>query len=119
MLAALYAGNQTFRLEQRQPRPPGPGEVRLEVEAHATVDAAWNVGIRYFDTAPHHGLGLSERRLGEALTGHPRDGYVLSTKVGRLLMPLPEPQGVDCEGVDVPAKQRRVWDFSRDGVLRR
>lgn len=87
-------------------------------QAHVTVDAAWNVGIRYFDTAPHYGLGLSERRLGEALAGRPRDGYVLSTKVGRLLEPLPGPQGADTEGFDVPATHRRVWDFSRDGVLR-
>jgi D-threo-aldose 1-dehydrogenase len=89
-----------------------------EEQAHATVDAAWNAGIRYFDTAPHYGLGLSERRLGEALAGRPRGEYVLSTKVGRLLVPLPAPRGADCEGFDVPATHRRVWDFSRDGVFR-
>jgi D-threo-aldose 1-dehydrogenase len=87
-------------------------------QARATVDAAWNAGIRYFDTAPHYGLGLSERRLGAALSGRPRDDYVLSTKVGRLLEPLPRPQGVDPEGFDVPATHRRTWDFSRAGVLR-
>ena len=87
-------------------------------QAHAVVDAAWNAGIRYFDTAPHYGLGLSERRLGEVLAGRPRDEYVLSTKVGRLLEPLPRPEGTDREGFDVPATHRRVWDFSRDGVLR-
>lgn len=87
-------------------------------QAHATVDAAWEAGIRYFDTAPHYGLGLSERRLGEALAGRPRDEYVLSTKVGRLLKPLPEPRGADVEGFVVPAMHQRVWDFSRDGVLR-
>ena len=86
--------------------------------AHAVVDAAWNAGIRYFDTAPHYGLGLSERRLGEALAGRPRDEYVLSTKVGRLLEPLPRPKDMDCEDFDVLATHRRVWDFSRDGVLR-
>ena len=53
----------------------------------AAVDAAWDAGIRYFDTAPHYGLGLSERRLGAALADRPRDEYVLSTKVGRLLVP--------------------------------
>jgi len=57
-------------------------------EALATVDAAWALGVRYFDTAPHYGLGLSERRLGRALAGRPRSEYVLSTKVGRLLEPL-------------------------------
>ena len=73
-------------------------------QAQATVDAAWDAGIRYFDTAPHYGLGLSERRLGEALASRPRDQYVLSTKVGRLLEPLPGPfRGTDTEGFAVPA----------------
>jgi len=87
-------------------------------EAQATVDAAWELGIRYFDTAPHYGLGLSERRLGQALASRPRSEYVISTKVGRLLEPLSETAGLDDEGFDVPATHRRVWDFSRDGVLR-
>jgi len=87
-------------------------------EARATVDAAWELGIRYFDTAPHYGLGLSERRLGQALAGRPRSELVVSTKVGRLLEPLAAPTGVDDGGFDVPATHRRVWDFSRDGVLR-
>ena len=88
-------------------------------DAQATVDAAWEAGIRYFDTAPHYGLGLSERRLGAALAGRPRDAYVVSTKVGRLLEPVaPGNRGRDDEGFDVPASHRRVWDFSRDGVLR-
>jgi D-threo-aldose 1-dehydrogenase len=84
--------------------------------ARATVDAAWDVGVRYFDTAPHYGLGLSERRLGDALAGRRRDAYVLSTKVGRLLEPIAD-GGVD-SGFVVPATHRRVWDFSRDGVRR-
>ncbi|MFG3045217.1 aldo/keto reductase [Streptomyces sp. NPDC048241] len=56
-----------------------------EEEAAATVAAAWDQGIRYFDTAPFYGAGLSELRLGEALAGRPRDDYVLSTKVGRVI----------------------------------
>ena len=56
-------------------------------EAQAAVEAAWDAGIRYFDTAPHYGLGLSERRLGAALAARPRDEYVISTKVGRLIVP--------------------------------
>ncbi|MER8014009.1 aldo/keto reductase [Streptomyces griseoluteus] len=56
-----------------------------EEEAAATVAAAWDQGIRYFDTAPFYGAGLSEIRLGEALAGRPRDAYVLSTKVGRVI----------------------------------
>ena len=87
--------------------------------ALATVDAAWAAGIRAFDTAPHYGLGLSERRLGRALAGRPREEYVLSTKVGRLLVPDPAGDGRrDDQGFDVPATSRRVWDFSRDGVRR-
>ena len=89
-----------------------------ETEAAATVDAAYDLGIRYFDTAPHYGLGLSERRLGAALAGQAREELTVSTKVGRRLEPLPEPYGRDDEGFDVPATHRRVWDFSRDGVLR-
>lgn len=86
-------------------------------EAVEAVEAAWAAGIRYFDTAPHYGLGLSERRLGEALRAHPRDQYTLSTKVGRLLVPS-SGGGCDEQGFDVPASYSRVWDFSRDGVLR-
>lgn len=85
--------------------------------AAATVDAAWNCGVRYFDTAPHYGLGLSERRLGDALRGRARASYTVSTKVGRLLVPA-SGDGQDDGGFAVPATHRRVWDFSRDGVLR-
>ncbi|MFJ3779984.1 aldo/keto reductase [Streptomyces sp. NPDC090075] len=87
-------------------------------DAMAAVDAAWEAGIRYFDTAPHYGLGLSERRLGAALRDRPRDEYVVSSKVGRLLVPNEEPRGVDPEGFVVRDDLRRQWDFSRDGVLR-
>ncbi|MFD6447925.1 aldo/keto reductase [Promicromonospora sp. NPDC060204] len=87
-------------------------------EAHATFQAAWDAGIRYFDTAPHYGLGLSELRLGAYLRTRPRDEVVVSTKVGRLLVPSPETADrTDPEMFDVPATARRVWDFSRDGVL--
>ncbi|MFC4044226.1 aldo/keto reductase [Dactylosporangium siamense] len=87
--------------------------------ARATVDAAWDAGVRYFDTAPHYGLGLSERRLGEALRERRRDQYTISTKVGRLLVGDPSyAGGMDTEGFVVPATHRRVWDFSRDGIRR-
>ena len=89
-----------------------------DAEARATVDAAWELGVRYFDTAPHYGLGLSERRLGSALASRPRDAYVLSSKVGRLLEPIDMTEGWDDEGYVVPATHRRVWDFSRDGIRR-
>ena len=89
--------------------------------ARAAVDAAWDSGIRYFDTAPHYGLGLSERRLGEALRDRPRDDYVLSTKVGRLLEPVPATaadSALDDQGFAVPATVTRRWDFTADGVRR-
>lgn len=87
-------------------------------EAAAAVDAAWDAGIRTFDTAPHYGLGLSERRLGAALRDRPRDTYTVSTKVGRLLVSA-DTQGDDlANGFAVPATHRRVWDFSADGVRR-
>ncbi|MFF0087430.1 aldo/keto reductase [Streptomyces canus] len=87
-------------------------------EATAVIEAAWDAGIRYFDTAPHYGLGLSERRLGAALRDRPRDTYLVSSKVGRLLIPNERPRGVDDEGFVVRDDLRRRWDFSRDGVLR-
>lgn len=88
-------------------------------ESAAAVAAAWARGIRYFDTAPHYGLGLSERRLGAALAPFPRDEYVVSTKVGRVLVPSPETADTsDPSGFLVPADVRREWDFSRDGILR-
>ncbi|MEV3979741.1 aldo/keto reductase [Nonomuraea sp. NPDC049758] len=81
-------------------------------QARATVDAAWDSGVRLFDTAPHYGLGLSERRLGAALAE--RSGYVLSTKVGRLVVPSQVRD--DDEMFDVPVGLGREWDFSADGV---
>ncbi|OON71317.1 aldo/keto reductase [Streptomyces tsukubensis] len=88
--------------------------------AHATLQAAWDEGIRYFDTAPHYGVGLSEERVGRFLAGKPRDSYVLSTKVGRLLIPYEGPaedvQGVD--GFHGTPKRTRVTDYSGDGIRR-
>lgn len=87
-------------------------------DATAAVTEAWRCGIRYFDTAPHYGLGLSERRLGRALAGFPRSETVISTKVGRLIVPNESPTEWDTEGFRVPGATRREWDFSRDGILR-
>lgn len=92
-------------------------EVTDEV-AHAAVDAAWDGGIRTFDTAPHYGLGLSERRLGEALRGRPREEFTISTKVGRLLRPGGQADGRDREGFAVPAAYTREFDYSADGIRR-
>ncbi|GAA3807528.1 aldo/keto reductase [Streptomyces coacervatus] len=89
-----------------------------EEQAYQAVSAAWHQGIRYFDTAPHYGLGLSERRLGTALREHPRSAYAVSTKVGRRLEPWDGGGDDLANGFAVPATRRRVWDFSADGVRR-
>lgn len=80
--------------------------------ARATVDHAWEVGIRHFDTAPLYGSGVSERRLGEALRTRPRDEFILSTKVGRILRPG-EP---DSLFVGAP-RLAAVADYSAAGML--
>ncbi|HEY1739708.1 MAG TPA: aldo/keto reductase, partial [Acidimicrobiia bacterium] len=87
----------------------------MDTDAQATVDAAWNAGIRYFDTAPFYGHGLAEQRLGAALAGRPRDEYVVSTKVGRVLEPSP---GADTSIFKIDPETAAVFDYSRDGVLR-
>lgn len=97
-------------------------EATTSSETEAAVEAAWDAGIRYFDTAPHYGLGLSERRLGRVLRQLPRAEFAVSTKVGRLLVPN-DPRETpgrqhDDEGFAVPRTHRRVRDYTRDGVLR-
>ncbi|MCC5972674.1 MAG: aldo/keto reductase [Rubellimicrobium sp.] len=89
-----------------------------EDEVDATLAAAWDAGLRYFDTAPLYGFGLSETRLNRFLRGKPRDEYVISTKVGRLLHAVP-PDQRDGVGfwIDVPSR-KEVFDYSYDGVLR-
>ncbi|MDQ0435878.1 D-threo-aldose 1-dehydrogenase [Kaistia dalseonensis] len=85
--------------------------------AHETLQAAWDAGIRFFDTAPRYGHGLSERRLGDFLRDKPRDSYVLSTKVGRILTPLRGRVMGDYGFVDVlPFEQE--YDYSYDGIMR-
>jgi D-threo-aldose 1-dehydrogenase len=87
-------------------------------EAMAILEAAWDSGIRHFDTAPHYGLGLSELRLGAFLREKPRDEYTLSTKVGRLLRPNPGGAGGTDVANDfhVAATLRREWDFTEAGI---
>lgn len=89
-------------------------------EARTLFEAAWDAGIRHFDTSPHYGLGLSEERLGAFLQTKPRDEFHLSTKVGRLLVPNEEYRGErdPFEQFDVPATRRRVVDYSEAGVRR-
>jgi D-threo-aldose 1-dehydrogenase len=88
-----------------------------DAQARATVEACFDAGIRYFDTAPYYGFGLSEHRLGEALRGRQRDEIVLSTKVGRLLRPGdPATTGHSQFPGSLPFAV--VYDYSYDGVLR-
>ncbi len=94
-----------------------------EAEARATVDAAWNDGIRYFDNAPFYGAGLAEIRMGEALAGRPRDDYVISTKVGRLV--LEEIEDVSARDLGEKGEvfkygrpNKIVNDYSEDATLR-
>ncbi len=94
-----------------------------EAEARATVDAAWNDGIRYFDNAPFYGAGLAEIRMGEALAGRPRGDYVVSTKVGRLVLDELEDAAARDNGEkgDVfrhGRPNRVVNDYSEDATLR-
>jgi D-threo-aldose 1-dehydrogenase len=87
-----------------------------EDEWRGALTAAWEAGVRYFDTAPHYGLGLAEQRLAEGLQGRARDEFIVSTKVGRRLAPTSS-DAMDDEGFAVPATHVRVRDYSRDGVL--
>lgn len=94
-----------------------------EAEALSTVEAAWNDGIRYFDNAPFYGAGLAEIRMGEALAAKPRDQYVISTKVGRVILDEIE----DVSARDLGEKgdvfkygrpNKIVNDYSEDATLR-
>jgi D-threo-aldose 1-dehydrogenase len=108
--------------------PPGPlgfGGAPLgnmfervsEADAAATLEAAWDAGIRYFDTAPEYGPGISEHRFGQVLRGKSRDEFVLSTKVGRLLRADASKGGQ--HGPFVAGLPFRVdYDYSADGVRR-
>jgi len=86
-----------------------------ESQGAALVRTALASGIHYFDTAPHYGKGTAERRLGSALTGLPRSSFVISTKVGRLL--VPSDGSVDPDFADADTSTMRVFDFSANGVV--
>jgi len=86
-------------------------------DAFSTMASAWDSGIRFFDTAPQYGNGLSERRLGQFLATKNRDDFVLATKVGRLLRKPSEPAAEDEYYKGTPP-ERPVFDFSYDGVMR-
>ena len=85
--------------------------------ARKTVEAAYESGVHYFDTAPFYGHGMSERRLGSVLSQYPRDDFVLSTKVGRILVPAEKDAIADHQYRDTLALNP-VFDFSADGIRR-
>lgn len=92
-------------------------ELVSETDATATLEAAWDAGIRYFDTAPEYGPGISEHRFGQVLRNKPRDEFVLSTKVGRLLRADASKGGQ--HGPFVAGLPFRVdYDYTADGVRR-
>jgi D-threo-aldose 1-dehydrogenase len=86
-------------------------------EAAGAFRAAWDRGVRYYDTAPFYGFTRSERRLGTFLTEEPRSDYVVSTKVGRVMVPDPTVGAME-EGYADPLPFRPTFDYSHDGVLR-
>lgn len=88
-----------------------------DADAEATIARAWALGIRYFDTAPLYGFGLAERRMGAFLRHQPRDSFVLSSKVGRLLRRRDRPPREDRLYKGTP-EERPVFDYSYDGVMR-
>jgi D-threo-aldose 1-dehydrogenase len=93
-----------------------------DAEASATVEAAWDEGTRYFDTAPFYGAGLSEIRLGKILSKHNRDEYVLSTKVGRIILEESETRARDLgeKGglFEFGRPNKIIYDYSEKGTLR-
>ena len=87
-----------------------------DMQAHATLQHAWDAGVRFFDTAPLYGLGLAERRLGSFLKDKPREEYVISTKVGRLIRD--GTPGPDLAAWTENRDKVYDFDFSYDGVMR-
>src|SRR5918994_4423709 len=93
-------------------------QAHSEEAAQAALEAAWEAGVRYFDTAPLYGLGLSETRINHFLRGKQRSDYLLSTKIGRLLkVSTPEDRTGIGKFFDTPSR-REVYDYSYDGVMR-
>ena len=90
----------------------------LDEEANATLEKAWDLGVRYYDTAPLYGLGLSETRLNKFLRSKNENDYILSSKVGRLMKPC---KAEDQTGIgkwfDVPLRKEQ-YDYSYDGIMR-
>jgi D-threo-aldose 1-dehydrogenase len=113
-------GNTGLELSTFSFGAAGIGNLYREVsreDTMATLETAWEAGIRYFDTAPHYGHGLSERRLGDFLRDKPKGSYVLSSKVGRLLKPVAE-EDIPDHGFVRPLPFAQVHDYTYDGIMR-
>jgi D-threo-aldose 1-dehydrogenase len=108
-VTALGFGSGT--LGDRQERIP-------ESQSDATLEAAWEAGLRYFDTAPFYGLGKSEHRVGHVLRTKPREEFVLSTKVGRILSPARGERADDPIRWEAALPFELRYDYTRAGVLR-
>lgn len=113
------AGGKRFRPTTRSGLGGAPlgnnWAVVSEADAEATLQAAWDAGVRLYDTSPWYGLGRSERRFGHVLSQHPREDYVLSTKVGRVLTAAKQPPKVNWK--DPPSFDYR-YDYSAAGTRR-
>jgi D-threo-aldose 1-dehydrogenase len=125
MTIRLTDRKQVGRTELRVP-PMGFGTAHLggmynrvsgEV-AHATLQAAWDGGIRFYDTAPWYGRGLSEHRTGDFLIDRPRDEFILTTKIGRSLRRPADPKSFDRTPWGGGLNMEVVWDYGYDGVMR-
>src|ERR1700730_13621498 len=96
----------------------GIGARVTEAHAQATLDAAWDAGLRYFDTAPWYGRGLSELRVGRLLREKPRDEFVLSTKVGRILRAPANKAAIATAPWHRGGPFEVQFDYSYGGILR-
>src|SRR3954468_903656 len=93
-------------------------DVIEDADANATLQAAWDTGIRYYDTAPWYGRGQSEHRFGRFLYRRPRRDFVLSTKLGRVLKAPRDPEAFDTGFWAGGLHFEHVFDYSYDGVMR-
>lgn len=89
-----------------------------ELDAIMAIRTAWDAGVRYFDTAPWYGRGLSELRTGAGLRGEPRDAFVLSSKIGRWLRAPREPESFSTAPWLGGNPNEVVFDYSYDGIMR-
>jgi D-threo-aldose 1-dehydrogenase len=92
-------------------------EVVTDADAYKTLEASWAAGVRYYDVSPWYGLGSAERRFGQFLHNQPRDSYLLSTKVGKLLKAAPKNQSKELFPF-ANSPNNLIFDYTADGVRR-